>query len=212
MLVPVKEDSREKKMETRLGTNLDRRSRSSFARALPRFTLPPSSGYFTACTVEGDGSVSWDELKPHEGPCSRRFRPRKSVCAGPLLSPSVHVGLSLSLSYTATHGKWQPYCTRATLANQHTHHYRENVRKSRVNGSPRPRASLRLDAARNRGRDAAENTRITRGFTNQLRKNHRESKEPLFTTRLRVQSAVDARVSLVSLLDGRYAPRSNARC
>lgn len=57
------------------------------------------------------------------------FAPRKSVCSEALQSFSVHEYLSLSCSCTATHGKWQPYCTRSNACQPAHSHYRGNVRK-----------------------------------------------------------------------------------
>lgn len=129
---------------------------------------------------------------------------RKSVRFQDPRCPPSHVHLSLSRSFTATHGKWQPYCTPATLANPRTHTTVKTSGKVALRGRPERKTSSRPDAEGMRARDAARGAQIWCLSTRKPWKNVRRCNEPLFTTRLRVRSAVDARVSLASMFYSRY--------
>lgn len=134
------------------------------------------------------------------------FAPRKSVCSGPSPSFSVYGSLSLSCSCTATHGKWQPYCTRAaTLANPRTHTTVKMFEKRWAHDVLTYPVFLRSVTRRVSLGGTAKYSRSEERFAKKLWKSDYWCDESLFTTRLRVRSAVDARVSLASLLDGWYS-------
>lgn len=134
-------------------------------------------------------------------PLGEHVRVRLSIYLSPLLPPlsrlSLPLSRSLSFPFTATHGKWQPYCTRATLANPRTH--------------TTVKTSGKIVADRVRRGPAVSGTREFRsagpGFTRETRESWNDTRhgthgntrirynEPLFTTRLRVRSAERMRAS-----------------
>lgn len=189
-----------KNMKMKRGTNLDRRA--SFERALPRF-VPSPLPLFPVFPLRLRDTVLQGWINARE----MSFAPRKSVCSEALPSFSVHEYLSLSCSCTATHGKWQPYCTRSNACQPAHSHYRGNVRK---------KLRLRCCSVSN-----VHTLRHDKRFVLRYREkctskwlirkknfgNTTTDATNLFTTRLRVRSAVDARVSLASLLDGWYSIR-----
>lgn len=194
-----------KNTKMKRGTNLDRRA--SFGRALPRLVPPPLllfSSFSLRLRVKVPGWINARRI-----PLS--FAPRKSVCSGPLPSLSVHGYLSFSRSCTATHGKWQPYCTRATLANPRTNTTVKTFGKCCVCGVLRLRTFLHRGLINDSLSDMTKYPRTTDRFARKLWKYGYRWNGSLFTTRLRVRSAVDARVSLASLLDGWYSIHSQLR-
>lgn len=166
------------------GTNLDRRA--SFGRALPRLVPPPLSlfsSFLLQLRVTVPGLINARRI-----PLS--FAPRKSVCSGPLLSLSLHGYLSSSRSCTATHGKWQLYCTRATLANPRTNTTVKMFGKCCVCGVFRLRTFLRRGLINDSLSNMAKNPRMTDRFARKLWKYGYRWNGSLFTTRLRVRSAM----------------------
>lgn len=113
-----------KNMKMKRGTNLDRRA--SFERALPRFVLSPLP-LFPVFPLRLRDTVLLGWINAREIPvfCTAKIR----VFGSFTVLFCTRISISFLLLYTATHGKWQPYCTRSNACQPAHSHYRGNVRK-----------------------------------------------------------------------------------